>query len=210
MVPETVFCLVHRLRELVILSAQFVNLLIERLEIVEVNDVALGLEGKKQIVKEVSEVASNALSAVIAEYRGMTVEQLTDLRVKAREGGVYLRVIRNTLAKRAVKDTEFACLDDALVGQVISAFSIEEPGAAARLVRDFTKDCEELVVTAVAVGGTLHGPEQLEAVAKLPTKEEQRSRMLFCAAQMACWYVGKNQLVRCCIWIVRSTRRSMS
>jgi len=134
--------------------------------------VALGLEGKKAIVEEVASVASGALSAVLAEYRGMTVEQMTALRVKAREGGVYLRVVRNTLAKRAVENTEFACLNDALVGQVLCAFSLEEPGAAARLVRDFSKDCDTLVATAVAVGGTLHSAEQLEAVAKLPTKDE--------------------------------------
>lgn len=134
--------------------------------------MALGLEGKKAIVAEVNEVASSALSAVLAEYRGMTVEQLTELRVKARESGVYLRVVRNTLAKRAVENTEFACLNDSLVGQVICAFSLEEPGAAARLVRDFAKDCDKLATTAIAVSGTLHGPEQLDAVAKLPTKDE--------------------------------------
>lgn len=134
--------------------------------------MALGLEGKKAIVAEVNEVASTALSAVLAEYRGMTVEQLTGLRVKARESGVYLRVVRNTLAKRAVENTEFACLNDALVGQVICAFSLEEPGAAARLIRDFAKDCDKLSATAIAVSGTLHGPEQLDAVAKLPTKDE--------------------------------------
>ena len=134
--------------------------------------MALGLEGKKAIVAEVNEVASGALSAVLADYRGMTVDKMTELRVKARESGVYLRVVRNTLAKRAVEDTEFACLNDALVGQVICAFSLEEPGAAARLVRDFSKECDELVATAIAVGGTLHGAEQLDAVAKLPTKDE--------------------------------------
>ena len=142
------------------------------------NIVALGLEGKKAIVAEVNEVASSALSAVIAEYRGMTVEQLTELRVKARDGGVYLRVVRNTLAKRAVENTEFACLNDALVGQVIFAFSLEEPGAAARLVRNFAKDCEQLVTTAIAVGGTLHGAEQLEAISKLPTKDEAISQLM--------------------------------
>jgi len=134
--------------------------------------VALGLEGKKAIVAEVNEVASKALSAVLAEYRGISVEKMTALRVKARESGVYLRVVRNTLAKRAVEDTEFACLNDALVGQVICAFSMDEPGAAAKLVRDFAKECDKLVATAVAVGGVLHGADQLEAVAKLPTKEE--------------------------------------
>jgi large subunit ribosomal protein L10 len=143
-----------------------------------VNNVALGLEGKKAIVAEVSEIASTALSAVLAEYRGMTVEQLTELRVKARENNVYLRVVRNTLAKRAVENTEFACLNDALVGQVICAFSLEEPGAAARLVRDFAKDCDKLVTTAIAVGGTLHGADQLAAVAKLPTKDEAISSLM--------------------------------
>jgi len=134
--------------------------------------VALRLEGKKAIVEEVNQVASTALSAVLAEYRGMTVEEMTELRVKARTSGVYLRVVRNTLAKRAVEDTEFACLNEALVGQVICAFSLEEPGSAARLVRDFAKDCDRLKATAVSVGGALHSVDQLEAVAKLPTKDE--------------------------------------
>lgn len=134
--------------------------------------MALGLEGKKQIVAEVSEIASTALSAVLAEYRGMTVAQMTGLRVKARESGVYLRVVRNTLAKRAVENTEFACLNDALVGQVIVAFSLNEPGAAAKLIRDYAKTCDKLVATAVAVGGQVHGADQLDAVAKLPTKDE--------------------------------------
>ncbi len=140
--------------------------------------MALGLEGKKAIVAEVNEIASKALSAVLAEYRSMTVDELTALRVKARESGVYLRVVRNTLAKRAVEDTEFACLNDSLVGQVICAFSLEEPGAAARLIRDFAKDCDKLVTTAIAIGGTLHGAEQLDAVAKLPTKDEAISSLM--------------------------------
>lgn len=134
--------------------------------------MALGLEGKKAIVAEVNEVASKALSAVTAEYRGMTVEQLTALRVKAREANVYLKVIRNTLAKRAIEDTEFACMSDALVGPVICAFSLEEPSAAARLIKDFSKETDKLVATSVVIGGQLHGAEQLEAVSKLPTKEE--------------------------------------
>ena len=126
--------------------------------------MALGLEGKKAIVEEVSEVASKALSAATAEYRGMTVEQMTALRVKARETNVYLKVIRNTLAKRAIEGTEFACMTDAFVGPVICAFSIEEPGSAARLINDFQKETDKLVVTSVAIGGKLHGAEQLEAV----------------------------------------------
>jgi large subunit ribosomal protein L10 len=134
--------------------------------------VALGLEGKKAIIEEVNNIASTALSAVTAEYRGMTVEQMTALRVKAREANVYLKVVRNTLAKRAVEGTEFACMTDALVGPVICAFSIDEPGAAARLIKDFAKETDKLIATSVAIGGTLHGAEQLEAVSKLPTKDE--------------------------------------
>ncbi len=134
--------------------------------------MALGIEGKKVIVEEVNQVVSKALSAVTAEYHGLSVEQMTALREKAREANVYLKVIRNTLAKRAIEDTEFACMADALVGPVICAFSLEEPGSAARLVRDFAKENEALKTTAVAIGGKLHGAEQLDAVAKLPTKEE--------------------------------------
>ncbi len=134
--------------------------------------MALGLEGKKAIVAEVNEVASKALAAVTAEYRGLSVEQMTDLRVKAREANVYLKVVRNTLAKRAVEGTEFACMTDALVGPVICAFSLDDPGAAARLIKEFAKSTDKLVATSVAIGGQLLGAEQLEAVSKLPTKDE--------------------------------------
>ncbi len=132
----------------------------------------LSLEGKKAVVAEVNEIASGALSAVVAEYRGIAVSEMTELRVKARESGVYLRVIRNTLAKRAVEETEFACMQDAFVGPLVFAFSLEAPGAAARLLKDFAKENKMLKVTALAIGGQLLGPEQLDAVASLPTKDE--------------------------------------
>lgn len=135
--------------------------------------MALRLEGKKAIVSEVNEIAKDALSAVVAEYRGLTVEDMTALRVKAREANVYVRVIRNTLARRAVEDTEFACMQDALTGQLVYAFSIDAPGAAARLFKDFAKENNnKLAVTGIAIGGELHGPERLDAVAALPTKDE--------------------------------------
>lgn len=136
--------------------------------------MALGLEGKKAIVAEVNEVASSALSAVVAEYHGLSVAKMTALRVQAREKGVYVRVIRNTLAKRAVEGTEFACMSEALTGPLVFAFSKDEPGAAAKLFRDFAKEKENanLKVTGIAIGGKLIGPEQLDAVAKLPTKDE--------------------------------------
>ncbi|RMH34145.1 MAG: 50S ribosomal protein L10 [Gammaproteobacteria bacterium] len=138
----------------------------------------LNLEGKKAIVAEVNEIASKAISAVVAEYRGLTVSEMTELRKKARESGVYLRVIRNTLARRAVEGTEFACMQEAFVGPLVFAFSLEEPSAAARLFRDFAKEHENLKVTALAIGGNLMGAEQLDAVAKLPTKEEALATLM--------------------------------
>ena len=112
----------------------------------------IGIEAKKQIVSEVSEVASEALSAVVAEYHGLTVADMTILRNKARDNGVYLRVIRNTLAKRAVEGTDFACMQEAFIGPVLCAFSKDEPGAAARLLKDFGKEYEAMNVTAISIG----------------------------------------------------------
>ena len=134
--------------------------------------MALNLEQKKTIVNEVASVAKNALSAVIADYRGLTVAELTDLRGKAREMGVYLRVIRNTLARRAVSGTDFACLHEALAGPLIFAFTQEEPGAAAKLVRDFVKDHEMLKVKALVINGKLLPVSELNTIAKLPSRDE--------------------------------------
>lgn len=132
----------------------------------------LKLEDKQQIVAEVNEVASKALSAVVVDYQGVTVAKMTALRARARKSGVYLRVVRNTLARRAVEGTEFACLKDALVGPLILAFSEEEPGAAARLIKDVLKEMDQLEVKALAIGGQLLGANQLEAMSSLPTKDE--------------------------------------
>lgn len=134
--------------------------------------MALNLEDKKAIVAEVNEAASGALSAVIADYRGMTVEQMTNLRKQGREQGVYLRVVRNTLARRAVAGTEFECLSDALVGPTIFALSIEDPGAAARLLKDHAKTIEALEVKALAVGGMMYPASEIDRLAKLPTREQ--------------------------------------
>lgn len=134
--------------------------------------MALNLEAKKAIVDEVNTVASEALSAVVAEYRGLTVADMTELRKKARESGVWVKVVRNTLAKRAVEDTEFTCLQEALVGPVVCAFSQNDPGAAARLFRDFSKENNIINVTALSIGGKLLPAGDLETVAKLPTKDE--------------------------------------
>jgi large subunit ribosomal protein L10 len=140
--------------------------------------VALGIEQKQQIVAEVNEVAASALSAVLADYRGLTVAEMNEMRVKARESGVYLRVVRNTLAKRAVEGTEYECLNDAFIGPTLLAFSQEDPGAAARLLKDYAKDLEDLEIKALSIGGEMLGADQLDRVAKLPTLDEARSLLM--------------------------------
>jgi large subunit ribosomal protein L10 len=138
----------------------------------------LNLENKRAIVAEVNEVASEALSAVVADYRGLTVSEMTELRQKARDTGVYLRVVRNTLAKRAVEGTEYECLDESLVGPTVLAFSQEDPGAAARLFKDFAKEHDKLEVRALAVGGVAYGAGDIDILAKLPTREQALSTLL--------------------------------
>jgi large subunit ribosomal protein L10 len=140
--------------------------------------MALKLEDKKALVAEVNAIAASAQSAIAAEYRGMTVAQITDLRAKARGEGVYVRVVKNTLARKAVEGTEFACLKEALRGPMILAFSREDPGAAARLVKEFAKGNDKLVTKAVAVGGALYGPQDLERLASLPTLDQARAMLL--------------------------------
>ena len=137
-----------------------------------VNPVALGLEDKKAIVADVSETAAQALSLVIADARGCTVGQMTQLRKLAREANVYLRVVRNTLARRAVEGTEFECAQTAFKGPSLLAFSLEDPGAAARIFKDFAKANEKFEVKALAVGGQLLGADQLDKLATLPTRQQ--------------------------------------
>jgi len=144
----------------------------------EVNTVPMRLEDKQALVAEVNAVAAKAYSAVAAEYRGLTVEQITNLRVKARKDGVWLKVVKNTLAKKAIAGTEFECLKDTLRGPLILAFSQEDPGAAARVVQDFVKDNELLVVKALALSGKLLPTADLERLAKLPTREQALAMLM--------------------------------
>lgn len=134
--------------------------------------MAIRLEDKQQIVSEVSEAAKGALSAVVADYRGVTVTALTSLRKAARTNGVYLRVVRNTLAKRAVAGTEFECLGPALKGPTILAFSKDDPGAAARVLKEFAKGNDKFNVKALAIGGKLLPAEQIDVLASLPTYDQ--------------------------------------
>lgn len=142
--------------------------------------MALKLGDKKAVVAEVSEVAAKAYSAVAAEYSGLTVEQLTKLRRSARDSSVYLRVIKNTLARRAFEGTEFECMREGLVGPLIIAFSLEDPGAAARVVSAFAKEKgnEKLVVKLVAFGGKLYGAGDLDRLASMPTRDQALSILM--------------------------------
>jgi large subunit ribosomal protein L10 len=140
--------------------------------------MALRLEDKKALVAEVAEVAANAQSVVAAEYRGLTVTQMTDLRAKARKSGVYLRVVKNTLARRAITGTQFECVAGSLKGPLLLAFSKDDPGAAARLVKDFAKEHDKLVPTVLSLGGTALTAKDLDKVASLPTLETARATLL--------------------------------
>jgi len=140
--------------------------------------VAIGLEDKKQIVSEVNQAASSALSAVLADYRGVDVDELTALRKTARENKVYLRVVRNTLLKRALEDTEFECIQEVLVGPTLLALSQEDPGAAARVLKDFAKENDDFEIKALSVGGKLLQASQIDVLAKLPTLDQARSMLM--------------------------------
>ena len=140
--------------------------------------MALRLEQKQAIVAEVNEAAKTALSAVLSDYRGLTVAEMTEMRAKARANGVYLRVIRNTLAKRAIEGTEYECLNDAFVGPTMVAFSQEDPGSAARLIKDYAKELDALEVKALAIGGELLEASQLDRVATLPTRDEAIAQLM--------------------------------
>jgi len=140
--------------------------------------MAIGIEDKKAIVAEVNEVAGGALSLVMADYRGVSANDMTALRAGARKDGVYLRVVRNTLAKRAVEGTEYECAQEAFVGPTILAFSMEDPGAAARLLKDFAKEKEAFEIKALAVGGELLGADQIDRLAKLPTRDQALAMLM--------------------------------
>ncbi len=140
--------------------------------------MALTLEEKKAVVAEVSEVAKRAFSAVAAEYIGVTVEEMTDLRVKARQDNVYLRVVKNTLARRALENTDFECMTGRLTGPLILAFSQEDPGAAARVAKDFAKENDRFEVTMLSVGGELLEPSDIDKLAKLPTRDQAISMLM--------------------------------
>lgn len=140
--------------------------------------MALNLNEKKAIVSEVAEVAANSHSAIAAQYIGLSVGEMTELRQKARESGVYLRVVKNTLARRALEGTDFECMGDALVGPLVLAFSQEDPGAAARVIKDFAKDHDKLEPKVVSIGGKLLAAGDIERLASMPTKDQAISLVM--------------------------------
>ena len=140
--------------------------------------MALRLEDKKALVAEVNEVASRALSAVAAEYRGLSAGEFDLLRKKARENAIYLHVVKNTLAKRALQGTSFECMGTALTGPLVLGFSLEDPGAVGRVIKDFAKSHDKLVVKAVSIGGQLYGSKDIERLASLPSKEQALAMLM--------------------------------
>lgn len=140
--------------------------------------MTLKLDDKKAIVAEVALIAKEATSVIAANYSGLTVAQVTELRSSARNAGVYMRVVRNTLARRAFEGTQFACMDEALIGPLVLAFSKEEPSAAARLMKEFSKKFEKLEVTALSVEGKLLPGTDLQRLASLPSKDEARAQLM--------------------------------
>ena len=140
--------------------------------------MALRLEDKKALVKEVNAVAGDSVTAVAAEYRGLSVGEMTELRKEARSAGVYLRVVKNTLARRAVKGTEFECMKDTLKGPILLAFAKDDPGAAARVIKDFAKEHEALKAVSLSAGGQLMPASDLSKLADLPTFDQARAMLL--------------------------------
>jgi len=140
--------------------------------------MALRLEDKKALVKEVNAVAGDSVTAVAAEYRGLSVSEMTELRKTARQSGVYLRVVKNTLARRAVEGTDFECMQETLKGPILLAFAKEDPGAAARVIKDFARGHEALRAVSLSAGGQLLPGSDLNKLADLPTLDQARAMLL--------------------------------
>jgi large subunit ribosomal protein L10 len=150
--------------------------------------MALNLSQKQEVVAELADVAAKAHSLVAAEYAGTTVSQMTAMRKKARETGVYLRVVKNTLASRAVAGTEFEVVKDSLVGPLLYAFSTEEPGAAGRLIKEFAKGNDKLQAKVVAVGGQQYPASHVDVLASLPTRDQALAMLARVLAEPAAMF----------------------
>ena len=140
--------------------------------------MAISLEQKKAMTAEVNAVAKTAYAAVAAEYRGIKATEMDSLRSEARKQGVYLRVVKNSIARRAVEGTDFECMSEGLAGPLLFAFSQEDPGSAARVVKDFSKKNDKLVPKLVALSGSLYPATELDRLASLPTRDEALSQLM--------------------------------
>ena len=140
--------------------------------------MTMNLNDKKAVVEQLSAVVKQSISAAIADYRGLTAGEMDALRVEARNAGVQMGVYRNTLSRRAIVDTDFACMEEALVGPCVLIFSQDEPGAPARLLQNFSKENDKIEVKGLALDGQLLGPDQLKAVASLPSRDEALAQLL--------------------------------
>lgn len=138
----------------------------------------LNLAKKQELVQEVNKTLSNTVSAVVVDYRGLTATDMTEFRSAARSCDIELRVLRNTLARRAVYGTEFECLREHFVGPTLLALSSDEPGAPAKLIQNFAAQNEHLKVRAVALEGQLYGAEDLKRIAELPSRDEALSQLM--------------------------------
>ena len=150
--------------------------------------MALNLSQKQNVVAEVAKVAAKAHSLVAVEYAGTTVSQMTAMRKKARETGVFLKVVKNTLASRAVAGTEYECAQDALVGPLLYAFSTEEPGAAGRLIKEFAKGNDKLQAKVVVVGGQQYPASHVDVLASLPTRDQALAMLARVLAEPAAMF----------------------
>lgn len=139
--------------------------------------MSLNLEQKKAVVSEVNAKLTDAEAALLAEYRGLTVAQMTDLRKRARESEVYMRVVKNTLVRRAIEGSQFECLKDQLVGPLALAIS-RDPVAVAKVFSDFAQDNDQLQIKVGAMGGKLMSIDQVQSLAKLPSREQLLATLL--------------------------------
>ena len=135
----------------------------------------LRIEQKKAVVEELNSMASSSVSAAIAEYKGLNVAEITELRTKARESGVYLKVVKNSLSKQALTGTDFECLTQALQGPIMIALSADDLASPARLFKDFGKDYEHLKTVGLAIDGDACPSSDLDRIARLPTRDEAYS-----------------------------------
>ena len=150
--------------------------------------MALNLSQKQNVVAEVAEIAAKAHSLIAAEYAGTTVSQMTAMRKKARETGVFLKVVKNTLAARAVAGTEYEVAQESLVGPLLYAFSTEEPGAAGRLIKEFAKSNDKLQPKVVVVGGQQYPASHVEVLASLPTRDQALAMLARVLAEPAAMF----------------------